>query len=139
MNYKLLFIISLLLIVGCSKRVEQSELINKDGLMYLQDSDSPYSGEVFRDWFNDNKYLEGTYKDGKKDGLITRWNPRGVNKEYVRTYKDGQKNGLWTYYYDSGQKKITSTYEDGWENPSTIKCWDKDGNECECGVSGCKR
>ncbi len=43
-------LITLLLIVGCSKFVEDSTLINKDGLMYFPDSDSPYSGEVFTNY-----------------------------------------------------------------------------------------
>ena len=47
MKRLLLIGLPLLLIVGCSKPVEDSTLINKDGLMYLPDSDSPYSGEVF--------------------------------------------------------------------------------------------
>ena len=112
MDKILLFIISLLLIVGCSKRVEQSELINKDGLMYLQDSDSPYSGEVFRDWFNDNKYLEGTYKDGKVDGLWTQWYSGG-NKSFEGTYKEGKKDGLWIEWTEEGKKKSKTKWKNG--------------------------
>ena len=46
----LLIVLPLLLIFGCSKPVEDSTLINKDGLMYLPESETPYSGEVFTNY-----------------------------------------------------------------------------------------
>ncbi|MBT5070364.1 MAG: hypothetical protein HOM59_09985, partial [Candidatus Marinimicrobia bacterium] len=48
MKRLLLIVLPLLLIVGCSQKpVEDTTLINKDGLMYTPDSDKPYTGEVF--------------------------------------------------------------------------------------------
>ena len=57
---KKILLIILLLIVGCSKTVEEKTLINKDGLMYLPDSDTPYSGEVFTNYFTGEKDFKGT-------------------------------------------------------------------------------
>ena len=46
MKKTLLIILPLLLIVGCSKQVDETTLIEKDGLMHLPNSDKPYTGEV---------------------------------------------------------------------------------------------
>ena len=111
---------------------------------------------------NGKKTIEGTYKDGKKDGLETRWYENG-QKELEGTYKDGEFDGLWTGWHENGQNSWYSTYKDGefdglttgwyengqkkyeitWKNDEIIsgKCWDEDGNECECGErwwEGCK-
>ena len=62
--------------------------------------------------------------------------------------------GEWTYWYENGQKMQEATYKDGgrkmtfwFENGKksgqktlddlmgriSQQCWDRDGNECECG------
>ena len=45
MKRLLLIVLPLLLIVSCSKPVEDSTLVYKNGLMYTPDSDKPYTGE----------------------------------------------------------------------------------------------
>jgi len=41
-------------------------------------------------WYeNGKKEYEGTYKDGKQDGLVTQWYDYGLKKE-EETYKDGE-------------------------------------------------
>jgi len=47
------------------------------------------------------------------------------------TYKDGKEDGLWTTWYENGQKMGEETFKDG--VVISEKCWDEDGNECECG------
>jgi antitoxin component YwqK of YwqJK toxin-antitoxin module len=64
MKRLLLIVLPLLLIVGCSKPIEDSTLINKDGLMYSPDSDKPYTGEVFSNYDTGEKLYQGTYEDG---------------------------------------------------------------------------
>ena len=44
----LLIVLPLLLIVGCSKPLDDESLIDRDGVKYQQDSQKPYSGKVFR-------------------------------------------------------------------------------------------
>ena len=79
MKTKILFITSLLLIVGCSKPVEDSTLINKDGLMYLSRDFNPYSGEVVGYYMTGEKMYDGVYKDGVLVG------------DYIYYKKDGNK------------------------------------------------
>ena len=78
MKRLLLIVLPLLLIVGCSKPIEDSTLINKDGLMYSPDSDKPYTGEVFINYSTGEKLYQGTYENGllvqysylNKDGSV---------------------------------------------------------------------
>ena len=114
MKTKILFITLLLLIVGCSKPVEDSTLINKDGLMYLPDSDSPYSGEVFTNYDTGEKEYQGTYENG----LLIEYsylNKDGTVKEPVNGETLIDRNGL--FYEVNGQKPYTGDvfelYKDG--------------------------
>jgi hypothetical protein len=51
MKKTLLTILPLLLIVGCSQKpVDETTLIEKEGVMYLPNSDTPYTGEVFTNY-----------------------------------------------------------------------------------------
>tara|TARA_B100000953_G_C17889332_1_gene380726 strand:- start:86 stop:622 length:537 start_codon:yes stop_codon:yes gene_type:complete len=138
MNYKLLFIISLLLIVGCSQEpINIETLVERDGVFYTKDTNEPYSGSVFSldkngrnklesiledgkmisyknlEWWDDGqKRYEVIWKDGKKDLLSTFWYENG-QKRYEKTYKDGLQDGLETWWYENGQKRSEGTYKDG--------------------------
>ena len=93
--------------------------------------------------------MEENYKDGKEDGLSTRWYENG-QKNYEFTYKDGKYisatswksngeqcpdtnlvngNGIVCFYHENGQKRIENTFKDG--KPISYKEWDKDGNQTE--------
>ena len=54
-----------------------------------------------RTWYDNGKkeYEARTYKDGKLDGLWTRWTQEGW-KDYERTYKDGKKISYKEFYFD---------------------------------------
>ena len=62
--------------------------------------------------YTGQKAAEGTYKDGKEDGLWTYWWKNG-KKESEGTFKNGKKDGKWTDWYENGQKKEEETYKDG--------------------------
>ena len=64
----LLTVLPLLLIIGCSKPINEEILIEKGGL---------------------KTEFEGSYKDGKREGKWTEWYKNGL-KEYECTYKDGE-------------------------------------------------
>ena len=59
-----LIVLPLLLIVGCSKPIDKSTLITKDGVMFSPDSDKPYNGRVFINYSTGEKAYSGTYKNG---------------------------------------------------------------------------
>ena len=105
MRKTLLIILPLLLIVGYAQNLVDETLIDKDGLKYHPDTNEMYSGKVFKNRMGGKKEFEGSYKDGKKDGL-------------------------WTWWYENGQKMTVRTYKD--EELISQNCWDEDGSETEC-------
>ena len=137
---KRLLLIAILLIVGCSKPINDETLIEKDGLKYHPETKELYSGEVFSlyvsgkkefegsytdgimwsktewDWYeNEQKKREKTYKNGKLNGLYTEWYENG-QKEYESNWKDGKVNGLSIGWYKNGQKEYESNWKDGKED-----------------------
>ena len=90
----------------------ETTLVNRKGVFYTNDTNKPYSGPVFSLYDDGKKKEEGNFKDGKQDGKATIWHENGQKSDEV-TYKDGEL--------------------------ISEKCWDEDGNECECRAfsSGC--
>ena len=113
MKRLLLIVLPLLLIVGCSKPIEDSTLIKKDGLMYSPDSDKPYTGKTFKNYSTGEKLYQGTYENGKlfyhsyykKEGIVYRGlqNPIKVDLSHLYGPIDPnydpliEKNGLMCF------------------------------------------
>ena len=118
-------LITLLLIVGCSKKPEgvYNEEGEKDGKWttwyepanwYSSDSEKKSegvydNGEKVGEWTywyeNGKKKYEETYKDGKRDGKWTEWRED--------TWKVVVKHGKWTKEREDGGKKSEGNYKDG--------------------------
>ena len=114
MKRLLLIVLPLLLMVGCSspEPINYEETLNeRDGVFYTKDTNKPYSGQVFSLYDDGKKNKEGTFKDGKEDGLWTRWYENG-QKRQEGTYKDDEKDGRWITWYEDGQKELEETYKD---------------------------
>ena len=152
MKRLLLIVLPLLLIFGCFEHINEETLIDKDGLKYHPDTKELYSGKVFKNRMGGGKEFEGSYKDGKKDGLWTRWYENGQKKREF-TFKDGKEDGLWTGWYENGQKmkegtqknnrqdgKWTWWYENGQKKEEgNFKDGKKDGLYTEWFESGKKK
>ncbi|SVD07656.1 uncharacterized protein METZ01_LOCUS360510, partial [marine metagenome] len=106
-------LITLLLIVGCSKPINDETLIEKDGLKYHPDTKELYTGKTTKNILGGTKEFEGSYEDGKKDGLWTYWDHKG-QKSKEETFKNGKEDGLWAYWDHKGQK----SREETWKAPS---------------------
>jgi len=140
MKTKILFITLLLIIVGCSKSVEESTLINKDGLMYLPDSDTPYTGEVFFIYDTGEKEYQGTFENGllieysylNKDGTVK--DPVNgetlIDRSGLLYEVNGQKpyTGDVFELYKGGSRKYTGTLKGG-KRVKTWTYWTEDGVE----------
>ena len=109
---KRLLIIALLVVFGCAKPINDETLIDKDGLKYHPDTNELYSGKVFKNRMGGKKEFEGSYKDGKKDGLWTDYHENGQKKS-EGNHKDGKLDGLWTNWYENEQKSSEITYKNG--------------------------
>ena len=125
MKFFLLIILPLLLIVGCSKPINESSLVDRGGVKYQQDSQKPYSGEVFRLYDTGEKVYQGTYENG----LLVSYsylNKDGSIKEPIYFENlDERDGGLYTkdtnepYFglvfslHDNGNKEWEGTLKDG--------------------------
>ena len=110
MKRLLLIVLPLFISFGYSQSINDAKLIKKGRLKYHPDTKELYSGKVFQNRMGGEKDFEGSYKDGKKDGLWTAWYENG-QKKYERNYKDGESDGLYTFWYENGQKKSEGNYK----------------------------
>ena len=98
-----------------------------EGIRYLKDSDTPYTGKVFRLYKNGQKEYEGNYKDGKRDGLLVAWYPDG-KKLSEGNWKDGKPDGLWMGWHVNGQKRDETNYKDGKRDGLQV-AWHENGQK----------
>ena len=58
--------------MGCGeKSVNEEELEDREGgIVYLKDSEIPYTGKAFALHENGQKKREKNFKDGKREGLL---------------------------------------------------------------------
>ncbi|MDP7366077.1 MAG: rhodanese-like domain-containing protein [Candidatus Pacebacteria bacterium] len=160
---KILLIASLLILsVGFSQQlipvVETYSDGNIKSITYHKKSRTGIEKVKYEEYYkNGQKYEEGTYKDGKQDGLYTVWHENGQKEKegtykkgnhdglWTRwykngqkyeegTYKDGKQDGLYTEWYDNGQKRLEYTYKDG--ELISEECWDENGDNLNCYTSG---
>jgi len=94
-------------------------------LFKLDKTKNNLEGEKTNYYGSGEKLLEGTYKDGERDGLFTRWYENG-NKRVEWNYKDGLFDGLVTIWNENGQKMSEETYKDG--KLISKKEWNEDGS-----------
>jgi antitoxin component YwqK of YwqJK toxin-antitoxin module len=144
-----------ILTIGCGEKksedVNLDELEDREGVAYLKNSDSPYTGKVFEFHDNGQKKSEITLKDGEYDGPAVSWHENG-QKDSEGNNKDGKLHGPAVICYENGQKKAEANYKDGkvygpaviwYENGQklqvaefkdgklvTVKVWLPDGSDC---------
>ena len=85
------YILLLLAMLFASFAVETlaQKLVTKDGLVYQETSEEPYSGERLIHYKNGQLHWKISYKDGKKEGLSEVFDNSGKLKSQ-RTYKNGE-------------------------------------------------
>ena len=106
--------------------VDYDQLERRDGLMYFEEK--PFTGVALKKHENGQKERETTFRDGKRDGLLTDWRKNG-QKDRETTFKDGRYDGLRTKWHENGQKKEESVYQN--RKRISSKYWDEDGNRTE--------
>ena len=112
MKPALLSLVIALLMVGCGDgTVDQSDLEYRNGVAYLPNEETPFTGRAERFYENGQK-RESSYKDGKAHGLMTVWYENG-QKMKEENYKDGKQDGHSILYHEDGTELGRSTYKDG--------------------------
>ena len=103
----------LLLIISCSKPINEESLVERNGIKYQVNSETPYSGKSVISHDNGQKYYERSFKNGKQVGLETLWYKNGQKREEGTLNQNGKHDGLFTSWYKNGQKRLEVNYKDG--------------------------
>ncbi|MCK9613238.1 MAG: hypothetical protein WC401_00095 [Bacteroidales bacterium] len=74
---------------------------------------------------NHQKYMEGGYKEGKRNGKWSSWHQNG-NKWSEGNFVDGIDDGERTVYHENGEKYFQGTYKNG-KKTGVWKFWDDKG------------
>ena len=97
-----IFLILLLLVVGCSKPIDVTVLLKEpidyrkmlvkdtDMIFYTKNTNKPYSGDVFSLYDDGKRRDEGGLKNGREDGVWTYWHENGQTRS-KGNYKNGDK------------------------------------------------
>jgi len=71
------------------------------------------NGEYTEWWPNGNMSEHGFFKNGKKDGIYEEYNEKWGYVSSRISYKEGEREGLAEYFYDNGDIRNRSIWEDG--------------------------
>ena len=107
---KLLPVLFVLIITSCSKEIPFDQLVERDGIFYEVNSQTPFSGTSVNYYRNGQLGMRENYKDGKRDGLFESYFDNG-QLNYGKNYKDGQRDGLTEWYYQNGELQYSTCFQ----------------------------
>lgn len=90
----------LLLISSCTDSTESTLIYSKDGVIYSQATDEPFTGRII-DTVS-NRIIKYNIKDGLKNGEFIIYFLNGKKAICGKT-KDNKNEGKWSYYYPNGK------------------------------------
>ena len=79
-------------------------------IYFIKGSDTLYTGKTYELHRKGHKWIEGNYKDGKKDGLEVWWHENG-KKAYEVNYKDGEEVEGSKKFWNSKGEPVNSLGE----------------------------
>ncbi len=132
MKLKLLFLSLLAFIINSctSKVVEETVESYPDGspkvVRYYKDDGT--NKTLVREtlyYSNHQKYMEGDYKNGKRDGKWTSWFQNG-NEMSIHNFVEGVDDGKLTVFYENGEKRYEGKYTAG-KKIGVWKFWSEEG------------
>ena len=118
MKFRVFFLFAAVLLISCTTKVAEETIESyPDGSpkvvrFYKDDGRSKTLVKECMYYPNHKKYMEGTYKNGKRDGKWTSWFDNG-NKWSEGYFKNGIDHGKRTVYHENGQKLYEGDYTDG--------------------------
>ena len=110
---KTLIVLSLVLLASCApNEVPFGNLVERQGVTYEINSQTPFTGTSVR--YHDNGQLEfkRNWKDGKRVGLSEWYHENGQLKS-KSNWKDGKRVGLSEWYHENGQLWMKGNAKDG--------------------------
>lgn len=80
---------------------------------YYLEGDTKVEHGTFTEYYENGQIMiQGTYRDGKKEGFWKEYLRNGVPKA-EGTYQNDKKEGLWIIYYPGGKKHFEGMYRNG--------------------------
>lgn len=118
----ILYLTAILLVASCSNTVVETELFD-DGTVKSEKTFKKIDGreELVKEVTyhpNGNKSMEGTYKDGLKEGHWVSWYDNGVLWS-EGDFRDGESHGLRKVYHPNG----TLYYEGNFDMGNRVGVW----------------
>ena len=107
--------------------VNRDELEEREGIIYLKGSDTPYTGKFFDFYENGQMESEECYKDGKLDGLSTSWFKSGQKKNETN-FKEGLLEGLNIEWDEQGWKALEMNFKNNELNGLALE-WHENGEK----------
>lgn len=125
---KIIILACIVCMYACSqKEVPFTSLLQREGLYYEVNQETPYTGKVFTKMENGQFILTGTLSKGFKSGEWIEYFENG-QKATVKNYaNDGKLNGLSINYQENGQVYEEINYLDDKKNGSMKRVF-PDGN-----------
>jgi antitoxin component YwqK of YwqJK toxin-antitoxin module len=109
---KLLPILCFLIIASCSKEIPFDQLVERNGIYYEVNSQTPCSGRTVNYYENGQLLHKENWKDGELDRLYEYYFENG-QLMLKGNYKDGKEEGLSESYYENGQLLHKENWKDG--------------------------
>jgi antitoxin component YwqK of YwqJK toxin-antitoxin module len=108
---KLLLFLFVLIITSCSKENYLHELVERKGVSYLVNSQTPFNGRVVRYHTNGELQLEVNFVEGKRESVKTYY--PNSQLEDLGNYVNGKEEGLWKSFHENGYLSGEGFYENG--------------------------
>lgn len=118
-------LVTLILLVSCSKEVSPNKLVTKNGVVFLEKSSNPFTGSTTYLYEDGNILETGSFVNGYKEGV---WDVYHQNGRIQGTHKyvKGVLNGPFENFWDNGQLSGNGLYLDG-NYQGLVNSFDKDG------------
>jgi antitoxin component YwqK of YwqJK toxin-antitoxin module len=80
----------LLILVSCSKPIAINELKGEEGIAIDPETEQPYTGEAYLNYFDGQLRMKGLYEKGKKNGIWQYYIAGSENRYYNITFMEGE-------------------------------------------------
>jgi len=121
-----LVLLSVSVLLNCTKEVGKNNLVERNGLKYEINSDDPFSGNVVV-YKSDQKVEETPHKDGIPDGTRRVWYEDGQIQGKIEI-KAGLVNGTFEMWHENGQKNVVQEFSQG-VGDGTYESWHENGKK----------
>ncbi|MFC1745362.1 TraB/GumN family protein [Candidatus Riflebacteria bacterium] len=120
-----MFVVVFFACCGSTRREPIYRYNKRNGLVYIENEQTPFTGIAFTEYSNGKLNAEQSYKNGELNGIRKQW----YENEQLKLegdYKDGKAEGIWKFWYDNGKLETEQSFKNG-ELNGILKAWYKNG------------